>query len=53
MMARAGAAIGAEERAGLHLRIQHLIAVRMSVAIRPPPRPGQGSARRAQPWRCA
>ena len=34
MMARAGAAIGAEERAGLHLRIQHLIAVRMSVAIR-------------------
>jgi glycosyltransferase involved in cell wall biosynthesis len=34
MMARAGNAIGAEERAGLHLRIQHLIAVRMSVAIR-------------------
>ena len=34
MMARAGASLGAEERAGLHLRIQHLIAVRMSVAIR-------------------
>lgn len=34
MMARAGASIGAEERAGLHLRIQQLIAVRMSVAIR-------------------
>ena len=34
MMARAGASIGTEERAGLHLRIQHLIAVRMSVAIR-------------------
>lgn len=34
MMARAGAAIGAEERAGLHLRIQQFIAVRMSVAIR-------------------
>jgi len=34
MMARAGAAIGAEERAGLHLRIQQMIAVRMSVAIR-------------------
>jgi glycosyltransferase involved in cell wall biosynthesis len=34
IMARAGKRIGAEERAGLHLRIQHLIAVRMSVAIR-------------------
>ena len=34
MMARARVSIGAEERAGLHLRIQHLIAVRMSVAIR-------------------
>ena len=34
MMARAGDRIGMEERAGLHLRIQHLIAVRMSVAIR-------------------
>ena len=34
MMARAGKRIGVEERAGLHLRIQHLIAVRMSVAIR-------------------
>ena len=34
LMARAGAAIGTEERAGFHLRIQHMIAVRMSVAIR-------------------
>ncbi len=34
MMARAGAAIGDEERAGFHLRIQQMIAVRMSVAIR-------------------
>ena len=34
MMARAGTSIGAEERAGFHLRIQQLIAVRMSVAIR-------------------
>jgi hypothetical protein len=33
MMARAGDAIGAEERSA-DLRIQHLIAVRMSVAIR-------------------
>jgi len=34
MMARAGKGISAEERAGLHLRVQQLIAVRMSVAIR-------------------
>ena len=34
MMARASRRIGIEERAGLHLRIQHLIAVRISVAIR-------------------
>ncbi len=34
MLARAGSAIGAEERAGFHLRIQHLIAARMAVAIR-------------------
>lgn len=34
LMARAGSAIGAEERAGFHLRIQQMIAVRMSVAIR-------------------
>jgi hypothetical protein len=34
LMARAGDAIGAEERAGFHLRIQQMIAVRISVAIR-------------------
>lgn len=34
MMARAGTGITAEERAGFHLCIQRLIAVRMSVAIR-------------------
>jgi hypothetical protein len=34
LMARAGTHIGAEERAGFHLRIQQMIAVRMSVAIR-------------------
>jgi len=34
LMARAGKSIGAEERAGFHLRIQQMIAVRMSVAIR-------------------
>jgi poly(ribitol-phosphate) beta-N-acetylglucosaminyltransferase len=34
MMACAGSSLGAEERAGFHLRIQHLIGVRMSVAIR-------------------
>lgn len=34
LMARAGDGIGAEERAGFHLRIQQMIAVRMSVAIR-------------------
>ncbi len=34
LMARAGAAISAEERAGFALRIQQMIAVRMSVAIR-------------------
>lgn len=34
LMARAGSQIGAEERAGFHLRIQQMIAVRMSVAIR-------------------
>ncbi len=34
LMARAGNGIGAEERAGFHLRIQQMIAVRMSVAIR-------------------
>jgi hypothetical protein len=34
LMARAGDAIGSEERAGFHLRIQQMIAVRMSVAIR-------------------
>jgi hypothetical protein len=34
LMARAGDAIGVEERAGFHLRIQQMIAVRMSVAIR-------------------
>jgi poly(ribitol-phosphate) beta-N-acetylglucosaminyltransferase len=34
MLARAGTGIGAEERAGFHLRIQGLIAARMAVAIR-------------------
>ena len=34
MMARAGSSIGAEDRAGFHLRIQSLIAARMAVAIR-------------------
>ena len=34
LMARAGASIGAEERAGFALRIQQMIALRMSVAIR-------------------
>jgi hypothetical protein len=34
LMACAGASLGAEERAGFHLRIQQMIAVRMSVAIR-------------------
>jgi poly(ribitol-phosphate) beta-N-acetylglucosaminyltransferase len=34
LMARAGDGIGVEERAGFHLRIQQMIAVRMSVAIR-------------------
>jgi hypothetical protein len=34
MIARSGVAIGAEERVGLHARIQHMIAARMAVAIR-------------------
>jgi hypothetical protein len=34
LMARAGSAIGAEERAGFHLRIQQMIAMRTSVPIR-------------------
>ena len=34
ILARAGPAVTAEERAGLHLRIQKMIAERMSVAIR-------------------
>lgn len=34
MIARTGAAIGAEERFGLHARIQQMIASRMAVAIR-------------------
>jgi poly(ribitol-phosphate) beta-N-acetylglucosaminyltransferase len=34
LMARAGDTLGAEERAGFALRIQQMIAVRMSVAIR-------------------
>ncbi len=34
MLARSGSAISAEERAGFHLRVQQMIAVRMSVAIR-------------------
>ncbi len=34
LMARAGSSIGVEERAGFHLRIQQMIAVRMSVALR-------------------
>ena len=34
MLARAGSQIAAEERAGLALRIQQMIAVRMSVAVR-------------------
>ncbi len=34
MLARAGSQIAAEERAGFHLRIQKMIAVRMSVAVR-------------------
>ena len=34
MLARAGNAIGSEERAGFALRIQQMIAVRMSVAVR-------------------
>ena len=34
MLARAGDQIAAEERSGFHLRIQKMIAVRMSVAVR-------------------
>jgi hypothetical protein len=34
MIARTGVAIGAEERFGLHARIQQMIAARMAVAIR-------------------
>ncbi|HSC65654.1 MAG TPA: glycosyltransferase family 2 protein [Caldimonas sp.] len=34
MIARTGATIGAEERFGLHARIQQMIAARMAVAIR-------------------
>ncbi|MEO7851500.1 MAG: glycosyltransferase family 2 protein [Rubrivivax sp.] len=34
MLARAGNSIGSEERAGFTLRVQQMIAVRMSVAIR-------------------
>jgi glycosyltransferase involved in cell wall biosynthesis len=34
MMARAGNTLGTEERAGFSLRIQHMIASRMAVAIR-------------------
>ena len=34
MIARTGVRIGAEERVGLHPRIQQMIAARMSVAIR-------------------
>jgi poly(ribitol-phosphate) beta-N-acetylglucosaminyltransferase len=34
MLARAGKQIAVEERAGFHLRIQKMIAVRMSVAVR-------------------
>ena len=34
ILARAGNQVAAEERAGFHLRIQKMIAVRMSVAIR-------------------
>jgi poly(ribitol-phosphate) beta-N-acetylglucosaminyltransferase len=34
MLARAGSQIAPEERAGFHLRIQKMIAVRMSVAVR-------------------
>ncbi len=34
MLARAGSQIAAEERAGFHLRIQQMIALRMSVAVR-------------------
>ncbi len=34
MLARAGDQIAVEERAGFHLRIQKMIAVRMSVAVR-------------------
>ena len=34
MLARAGSQVAAEERAGFHLRIQQMIAVRMSVAVR-------------------
>lgn len=34
MLARAGSQVAPEERAGFHLRIQQMIAVRMSVAVR-------------------
>lgn len=34
MIARSGQPITAEERSGLHLRVQHMIAARMAVAIR-------------------
>ena len=34
MIARTGATVSAEERFGLHARIQHMIAARMAVAIR-------------------
>ncbi len=34
MLARSGTALSAEERSGFHLRIQQMIAVRMSVAVR-------------------
>jgi glycosyltransferase involved in cell wall biosynthesis len=34
MLARSGRALSAEERSGFHLRIQQMIAVRMSVAVR-------------------
>jgi hypothetical protein len=34
MLARSGTALSAEERSGFHLRIQQMIAARMSVAVR-------------------
>lgn len=34
LMARAGSSLGAEERAGMHLRVQAFIAQRLAVAIR-------------------